>query len=1691
MFRQKLKNFLKKLISFEFYEDLLVNFLKFFIKRNPVALINKNFNQKHPYLSASTSIVLISLLLFSSLWWVFFRNTQPVAAWWDDTWRYRKAIAVTNSSGGALTDFQVKILDNKDLSADITAGKIQSDLDDLRFTDINGNLLPYWIEDSTGSSVDVWVKMASIPTTGAMVYMYYGNASAVSKQDGEKVFEFFDDFSSGNLNNWTNPCSATVTSGYMNIDSSSSCDIAPVYAKNLNLSDAVGYILEFKGKFLSGGGGRLQLYQRVRASNGYIARFWTNGTSSTLYQEYTGSWSTALSVGANNMSADTWYVLKARVNGSNNTFYVNGTSIGSSASSASLTPFSDLTIGLGAISTTVQYDDVRVRKYASTDPSAGTPATEEKSSGPVGYWSFDEGYGTTANDGSGQGNDGTLGNYSKTNPSWQNESSCVSGKCLNFNGDANNGSYVNTGIVEGLAEATDITISAWINQKQLHGDYQSVSSDQWTKYWFGLNLNSQDLSFCIKKTDNNMVCSGTHTMPTSNDWHYVVGVASETSGYVRLYVDGVQVKNVDSSFAIKKTAGNVFIGSVSNGVAGDYFNGYIDEPKIYPYARTADQIKQDYNAGVSGMGASTGSAFGGKSDKWMSDGLVGHWKMDEASWGTVSDSSGNGNNGTANNGATVGVGKFGNGGSFDGVDDYVDVGNSSSIKNFTDKITVSAWAKYSAYGGGGQSYSVIAVKGTPWTFLMENPSNKIRFRVTAGGLDKNAADSVAHELNRWYHFVGTYDGQNIKIYKDGILVGTTPATGNLGTNDVTAKIGTYTGSSYNFNGSIDDVRIYNRALTPSEVEGLYNFAPGPVGHWKMDEGSGTTANDISGNGNHGTLTNMDGSSDWVSGKYGKALDFDGTDDYVAGSSNLGISGNAQFTMCAWIKWAGSSWSSNFPSFMGNNSTGTTNQGLSFTVRDGRPAIDFWINRWRATSALSVNTWYYVCGTKNQGLISTSSKIYINGELVTGAVEGTDTTPNITNSIPIIGRLDATRWFNGQIDDVRIYNYARTQKQILEDMNAGSPAQKQAVAHWKFDEGYGTTTKDSAGSNDGTISGATWTNEGRLGKALSFDGADDYASGNFGLGILKNGYEEDSFTLSAWAKPDGTQSGNERIISGRSGYHGGLVANSNNSFGFNIATTEGWTNGKMLSSGEISDWTDWHHIIGVYDKREMKIYVDGIMKNSTTFTASIRNYSDTFFIGSIGNYAFDGKLDEVKVFNYALTEDEIKQEYNQSKTVSMGTPSEKQDVVMGQASQYCVPGDSATCDPPVAEWKFDEMSGTTANDTSGNGNHGTLTNGPVWTANGKIGGALTLDRVDDRMTVSHNTILEPASLTMEAWVKLNSFGDRHILITKWLGYSLEINSSGFPYLRLNGVSPTDLVSSKAINWGEWHHISATFDNNSKLREIYIDGKKEGSRVESGSISYNQSLLAIPYSSPSWSSGIIDNVKIYNYARTPAQIAWDYNRGAPVGWWRMDEGEGATVYDHSGNENHGTMTNMDPATDWVDGKINKALDFDGGDDRIIIPASTTFDVQNLSISAWVYSSNFTQSGFIFEKGLVNTQYSFFFAGGSVCFRTYNSSGSGDSLYKTLAELGISNGNWYHIVATYNGSFKKIYVNGVEKGSAVYAQVLRTGLGTNQAIGSFGGGNGYFYNGQIDDVRVFNYALTAEQIKQVYNNGAVNFR
>ncbi|WP_181391682.1 DUF2341 domain-containing protein, partial [Methanospirillum lacunae] len=123
-------------------------------------------------------------------------------------WNYRKLHAIGGSPDGDLTNYPIRLQIYRDGITTQSGNVIQvgtnvtSDYRDIRFTDVIGNILPYWIESVNSTAAAVWVKLPTLPKGGAQLYVYYGNSTASSVSSGGSVFTLFDDFNSVN-SNWT------------------------------------------------------------------------------------------------------------------------------------------------------------------------------------------------------------------------------------------------------------------------------------------------------------------------------------------------------------------------------------------------------------------------------------------------------------------------------------------------------------------------------------------------------------------------------------------------------------------------------------------------------------------------------------------------------------------------------------------------------------------------------------------------------------------------------------------------------------------------------------------------------------------------------------------------------------------------------------------------------------------------------------------------------------------------------------------------------------------------------------------------------------------------------------------------------------------------------------------------------------------------------------------------------------------------------------------------------------------------------------------------------------------------------------------------------------------------------------------------------------------------------------------------
>jgi predicted ribosomally synthesized peptide with SipW-like signal peptide len=199
-------------------------------------------------------------------------------------------------------------------------------------------------------------------------------------------------------------------------------------------------------------------------------------------------------------------------------------------------------------------------------------------------------------------------------------------------------------------------------------------------------------------------------------------------------------------------------------------------------------------------------------------GLVGYWPLDSVGDGTAEDLSGNGNDGTVVGDVASATGQVATAGSFDGTGDYVEIGDDASLG--VENVTVAAWV----YRDGAKN-RVYVVDGRDHNYFLkfDDGTSTPRFGVMTGGsFTILNADSGDIPDQTWTHVVATYDGSELDIYVDGSHEGSASASGDIDSSAGPARIGDYIGGGYEHTGLLDDVRVYDRALSQSEVTTLYD-----------------------------------------------------------------------------------------------------------------------------------------------------------------------------------------------------------------------------------------------------------------------------------------------------------------------------------------------------------------------------------------------------------------------------------------------------------------------------------------------------------------------------------------------------------------------------------------------------------------------------------------------------------------------------------------------------------------------------------------------------------------------------------------------------------------------------------------------------------------------------------------------------
>jgi hypothetical protein len=480
--------------------------------------------------------------------------------------------------------------------------------------------------------------------------------------------------------------------------------------------------------------------------------------------------------------------------------------------------------------------------------------TEVVPSGLVGHWRLDETSATEVVDSSGYGNVGTMqgGMNAATDT--------VSGKvktALDFDGTDDRIDIMAATTIDNLGP---LSITAWVKPESFVADVDSpildknagVEGDGWTFYMADVTGFGNVLGFNIDTTSsapNDYDRISLYPIPLDTWSHVAItwdgNISDETTA--KLYINGSEVSAylsfVDGVSGTNDNSG-VDLNIGDGGYAGSgEFDGGIDDVRLYNRELSADEINNiflaregmRYNPSQRTMEYFDGNRFVSMRPSFpgVTKGLVGHWKLDEITFTSAADSSGNGNIGTLSgdldqvNDSTTGA--VGTGYVFDGVDDLVTIPYDADLVG-NSETTISAWFRTDKTTG----QQIVVMEDFSNLVLAIDGSGNVGFQAFTDGSGYNYTEAnINYVADRWYHVVGVFaDGQQGKIYVNGVdatSYADVAPTGSIRDQGVGFDIGYNSqGSNFPFFGAIDDVRIYNRSLTASEVQKLYNMGS-PVG----------------------------------------------------------------------------------------------------------------------------------------------------------------------------------------------------------------------------------------------------------------------------------------------------------------------------------------------------------------------------------------------------------------------------------------------------------------------------------------------------------------------------------------------------------------------------------------------------------------------------------------------------------------------------------------------------------------------------------------------------------------------------------------------------------------------------------------------------------------------------------------------
>lgn len=412
--------------------------------------------------------------------------------------------------------------------------------------------------------------------------------------------------------------------------------------------------------------------------------------------------------------------------------------------------------------------------------------------GLTGWWALDEGTGSSSVDASGNGHPITLNGAA----AW---GTGVSGRALVLTGgSASTGRQV-------VRTDRSFTVSAWVTLTSTAGFATAVSQDGFVASGFFLQYSAADGRWAFSRTNADTAnAAATRALSTAapalNTWTHLSGVYDAEAGQLRLYVNGIRQSATAYTGGWLATATLQLGRGRWNATAVDYFPGAIDEVRTYDYALSDAQAAAVYHG---------------------PDGLIAGWNFDEGTGTSAADPIG-GHTASITAGAWT-AGFAGSAIALDGSTSFVDTG--VSLLNTTASFTVAAWVNLTATTGFHTVASQDGVQGSGFYLQYSGADRRWAFARlatdTAGAASTRALSATAPTVGCWTHLAGVYDAAagQLRLYVNGVLSGTAayPAAWSA-TGHLVLGRARWNGAAVDyFPGTIDQVRVYTRALSDTDV----------------------------------------------------------------------------------------------------------------------------------------------------------------------------------------------------------------------------------------------------------------------------------------------------------------------------------------------------------------------------------------------------------------------------------------------------------------------------------------------------------------------------------------------------------------------------------------------------------------------------------------------------------------------------------------------------------------------------------------------------------------------------------------------------------------------------------------------------------------------------------------------------------